>query len=162
MAPPSNQQFPEEHGLLGSYRLERSIELKIDGNMPTYWGDQLRLLEVFQNLIENAAKFMGDQPSLCIEISAELNGEMIVCKVKDNGIGIDPVYHARIFNLFERLNPKIDGTGIGMALVKRIIEAHGGAITVESNGDQQGSSFIFTLPEKPFDDANSQNSVTVQ
>jgi len=141
---------------------ERGIELKIDGNMPTYWGDQLRLLEVFQNLIENAVKFMGDQPSPCIEISAELNGEMIVCKVKDNGIGIDPVYHDRIFNLFERLNPKIDGTGIGMALVKRIIEAHGGIITVESNGNQQGSSFIFTLPEKPFDDANIQNSVTVQ
>lgn len=141
---------------------ERGIELKIDGNMPTYWGDQLRLLEVFQNLIENAAKFMGDQPSPCIEISAELNEEMIVCKVKDNGIGIDPVYHDRIFNLFERLNPKIDGTGIGMALVKRIIEAHGGIITVESNGNQQGSSFIFTLPEKPFDDANIQNSVTVQ
>ena len=141
---------------------ERGIELKIDGNMPTYWGDQLRLLEVFQNLIENAVKFMGDQPSPCIEISAELNGEMIVCKVKDNGIGIDPVYHDRIFNLFERLNPKIDGTGIGMTLVKRIIEAHGGIITVESNGNQQGSSFIFTLPEKPFDDANIQNSVTVQ
>lgn len=141
---------------------ERGVDLKIDDNMPTYWGDQLRLLEVFQNLIENAVKFMGDQPSPCIEISAALNGEMIVCRVRDNGIGIDPVYHDRIFNLFERLNPKIDGTGIGMALVKRIIEAHGGAITVESNGDLQGSSFIFTLPGKPFDDANSQNSVTVQ
>jgi PAS domain S-box-containing protein len=141
---------------------ERGVDLKIEGNMPTYCGDQLRLLEVFQNLIENAVKFMGDQPSPRIEISAALNGEMIVCKVKDNGIGIDPVYHDRIFNLFERLDPKIDGTGIGMALVKRIIEAHGGAITVESNGNQQGSSFIFTLPGKPFDDGNSQNSVTVQ
>lgn len=141
---------------------ERSVDLKIDDNMPTYWGDQLRLLEVFQNLIENAVKFMGDQPSPCIEVSAALNGEMIVCRVRDNGIGIDPAYHDRIFNLFERLNPEIDGTGIGMALVKRIIEAHGGAITVESNGDLQGCSFIFTLPEKPFDDANSQNSVRVQ
>lgn len=140
---------------------EAGIELKIYDDMPTYWGDSLRLLEVFQNLIENAVKFMGDQPSPCIEISAQTNGEMIICNVKDNGIGIEPVYHDRIFNLFERLDPKVEGTGIGMTLVKRIIEAHGGTITVESDGDQQGCSIVFTLPEKPINEINAPNQVAV-
>ncbi len=142
--------------------IARGVELRINDDMPDYWGDRIRLLEVFQNLIENAVKFMGDQPSPCIEISAEANGEMIQCKVKDNGIGIEPVYHDRIFNLFERLDLNIEGTGIGMALVKRIIEAHAGTITVESNGDQQGSCFLFTLPGKPIDEVMNQNLSAIQ
>lgn len=137
------------------------VELVIDDNMPTYWGDPLRLLEVFQNLIENAIKFMGDQPSPRIEISARSKGEMIECKVRDNGMGIEPAYHDRVFNLFERLDPQIEGTGIGMALVKRIIEAHEGEIRVESDGLEQGCSIVFTLPIKSMDEvgAISQESV---
>lgn len=127
----------------------RGIELEIDDNMPQYWGDRLRLLEVFQNLLENSIKFMGDQPEPRIKISALEDDNEVICKVQDNGIGIDPRYHDRIFNLFERLNPEIDGTGIGMSLVYRIVEAHGGAIHVESAGDKQGCTIVFTLPVKP-------------
>jgi len=127
----------------------RGVELDIDTDMPRFWGDRLRLLEVFQNLIENSIKFMGDQPVPRIRISAVQNDSDVICRVEDNGIGIDPKYHDRIFNLFERLNPEIDGTGIGMSLVQRIIEAHGGSIVVESAGDQQGCSIMFTLPVKP-------------
>lgn len=64
-------------------------------------------------------------------------------------MGIDPRYHDRIFNLFERLNPEIEGTGIGMSLVHRIIKAHGGTIGVESVGEQQGCTIVFSLPVKP-------------
>jgi signal transduction histidine kinase len=124
----------------------RGVELEIEKDMPQYWGDRLRLLEVFQNLLENAIKFMGDQAEPRIRISAVENGDAVVCRVEDNGIGIDPRYHDRIFNLFERLNPEIDGSGIGMSLVHRIIEAHGGTIEVESAGEQQGSAIVFTLP----------------
>ena len=138
---------------------ERGIEIVRTDNMPDYWGDRLRLLEVFQNLIENAVKFMGDQPAPRIEISATENGDKIVCEIHDNGIGIDPEYHERIFDLFERLNPEIDGTGIGMTLVRRIIEAHGGEIGIESEGNRQGTSFIFTLPVKPAKQATAQKSV---
>jgi signal transduction histidine kinase len=127
----------------------RGIELEIDDDMPQYWGDSLRLLEVFQNLLENAIKFMGDQPTPRIRISAVKNDSEVICKVQDNGIGIDPRYHDRIFNLFERLNPEIEGTGIGMSLVHRIIKAHGGTISVESVGEQQGCTIVFSLPVKP-------------
>ena len=127
----------------------RGIELEVDDDMPQYWGDSLRLLEVFQNLLENAIKFMGDQPAPRIRISAVQNDTEVICKVEDNGIGIDPRYHDRIFNLFERLNPEIEGTGIGMSLVHRIIKAHGGTISVESAGEQQGCTIVFSLPVKP-------------
>ena len=139
----------------------RGIELKIDDDMPACWCDTLRLVEVFQNLLENAVKFMGDQPSPRIEISAESDGETITCRVADNGIGIDPTYHDRIFNLFERLDPQIEGTGIGMTLVKRIIEAHGGTIKVESDGETTGCVIVFTLPAKPVDNLNGLEQVAV-
>ena len=119
--------------------------------MPQYWGDSLRLLEVFQNLIENSIKFMGEQSSPRIAIDARTNGEMIECTIEDNGIGIDSAYHDRIFNLFERLDPQIEGSGIGMALVKRIVEAHGGVIQVESAGERCGSRVVFTLPRQPIE-----------
>jgi signal transduction histidine kinase len=135
--------------ILREKMVARGIELEIDDDMPQYWGDSLRLLEVFQNLLENAIKFMGDQPAPRIKISAVQNDTEVICKVEDNGIGIDPRYHDRIFNLFERLNPEIEGTGIGMSLVHRIIKAHGGTISVESAGEQQGCTIVFTLPVKP-------------
>jgi signal transduction histidine kinase len=132
---------------------QRGITIVIKQNMPVFWGDQLRLSEVFQNLVENAVKFMGDQPAPRIEVSARVDNDMLVCAVKDNGIGIDPQYHDRVFNLFERLNPEIDGTGIGMPLAKRIIEAHGGTIEIESEGAQTGCTIIFTLPVQPDNEA---------
>lgn len=127
----------------------RGVALEIADDMPRYWGDTLRLLEVFQNLIENAIKFMGDEPSPRIEISAQSLGDAIECTVRDNGIGIEPAYHERVFNLFERLDPRIEGTGIGMALVKRIVEAHEGEIRIESDGGNRGCSVVFTLPKQP-------------
>ena len=89
---------------------------------------------------------MGSQTAPKIRIGASKQDEFIVCSVEDNGIGIDPEYHDRIFKLFERLDQNIDGTGIGMALVQRIIQAHGGKIRVESKGDNSGSRFVFTIP----------------
>ena len=125
---------------------DRGIKLEIDEAMPPYWGDPVRLQEVFQNLVENAIKFMGQQASPLIEIRAMQQGDEIICSVRDNGIGIEPQYHDRVFNLFERLNKNVEGTGIGMSLVQRIIQAHGGEIRVESAGQHKGCTFIFTLP----------------
>lgn len=125
---------------------ERGIEFVIADNMPTVFGDPGRLYEVFQNLIDNAIKFMGDQSNPRIEIGAVTNDDEIRCFIRDNGIGISPDYHQRVFDLFDRLDLKIDGTGIGLALVKRIIEVHGGRIWVESEGEGHGSTFWFTFP----------------
>jgi PAS domain S-box-containing protein len=109
--------------------------------------DRIRMAEVFQNLIENASKFMGSQKEPHIEIGVERRGAETSFFVRDNGIGIDPRYQSKLFNLFEKLDPKVEGTGIGLSLVKRIVELHGGRIWVESAGAGQGACFHFTLPD---------------
>jgi len=124
---------------------DRGVDLQIAPDMPRVSGDPGRLLEVFQNLIDNSIKFMGDQEKPRIEIGAECENGQVHCWVRDNGSGIEPMYHERVFDLFDRLDTKIDGTGIGLALVKRIIEVHGGRIWVESAGEGHGSVFHFEL-----------------
>jgi signal transduction histidine kinase len=124
----------------------QGIDLQIAADMPQVYGDPGRLLEVFQNLIDNSTKFMGEQKHPCIEIGAERDNGQVHCFVRDNGLGIAPEYHARVFDLFDRLDTRVDGSGVGLALVKRIVEVHGGRIWIESAGEGQGSSFHFTLP----------------
>jgi PAS domain S-box-containing protein len=124
------------------------VRVSVDENLPQVYGDGPRLLEVWQNLIDNAAKFMGDQPDPHIEIGHEGEAEdgSAILFVRDNGIGIDPIFKDRIFGLFDKLDPRTDGTGIGLALVKRIVELHGGRIWVESELGK-GATFYFTLPQ---------------
>jgi PAS domain S-box-containing protein len=129
------------HGQLDS----RGVTVQTQSNLPIVHGDRQRLIEVLQNLLDNAAKYMGSQknPLIVIGQQEEENGNPIYF-VKDNGIGIAPEYHERIFGLFNKLDATTEGTGIGLALVKRIIEVHGGRIWVESERGQ-GSTFYFTL-----------------
>ena len=121
------------------------VEVEIAPDLPVVAGDRVRLLEVFQNLLANATKFMGSQsaPRIVVGVRRE-DGEQIMY-VSDNGIGIEECYQEQIFGLFERLDGKVDGTGVGLALVKRIVELHGGRIWVESPGKGHGSTFCFTL-----------------
>lgn len=136
-----NEAMRTVHGQLES----GGITVQIHPNLPHVNGDRPRLTEVLQNLLDNAAKFMGDQPDPRIEIGVIGNQEgKPVFFVKDNGIGIAPEYHDRIFGLFNRLDSQIEGTGIGLALVKRIIELHDGRIWVESELGK-GSTFFFTI-----------------
>jgi PAS domain S-box-containing protein len=109
-------------------------------------GDRPRLMEIWQNLVENACKFMGNQPKPRVEIGVEKRGSETVFFVRDNGMGIDPRYQAKVFGLFEKLDPKGEGTGMGLTLVKRIVEMHKGRIWVESPWLGQGANFLFTLP----------------
>jgi signal transduction histidine kinase len=127
-------------------RLEqRSIQVEISPNLPVVYGDRVRLLEVLQNLLDNAVKYMGDQSQPQIEIGSRRDDSGSVCYVRDNGIGIEPRYHEKIFRLFDQLDQNVDGSGIGLALVKRIVEVHGGRVWVESEGLGQGSTFCFTI-----------------
>ena len=116
-------------------------------NMPTVKADEGQLLQLFQNLIENAIKFRSDKPP-AIHVSAERGEGEWVFSVKDNGIGIDPKYQNRLFVVFQRLHSvaKYPGTGIGLALCKRIVERLGGRIWVESELGK-GSTFRFTIPD---------------
>jgi signal transduction histidine kinase len=126
--------------------VELGAEIVVE-DMPEMNVDRMRLTEVYQNLVENALKFMGDQSSPRIDIgSTELNGQHCFY-VRDNGIGIAPEYHDLVFGLFERLNVDIEGTGVGLALVKRIIDVHGGNVWVESKGGGEGTTLFFTLSE---------------
>ncbi|MFH0880215.1 MAG: PAS domain S-box protein [Lentisphaerota bacterium] len=109
------------------------------------YGDVPRLEELYQNLIDNSVKFMGDQPDPRIELGAQQEGAKIILFVRDNGGGIDPRCQKRLFGLFEKLDKNTEGIGMGLAIVKRIIEVHGGEIRVESEGLGKGTTFWFTL-----------------
>ncbi|MEM7018442.1 MAG: ATP-binding protein, partial [Pseudomonadota bacterium] len=137
----------EAVALVAGLTEQYQVEVNVAEEFPSAFGDSPRLREVLQNLIENAVKFMGDQPLPCIEIGVRTATTPPIYYVCDNGMGIQPAYQERIFNLFERLKPEeSEGTGIGLALVKRIIEIHDGKIWVESKGIGHGSTFCFTLP----------------
>ncbi len=120
--------------------------------LPIVMADEVQLERVFQNLIGNAIKFHGPEPPRIHISASEMTDEATGRKfwrlaVRDNGIGIDPRFHERIFRIFQRLHSrgKYEGTGIGLAVCKRVIERHGGHIWVESELGK-GSTFYFTLP----------------
>jgi len=142
---PFNDIVREALGVVEGRLDNLHVEVETDENLPTIFGDRTRLVEVVQNLVDNAAKFMGDQPSPKIKIGSKLVNETPIFFIEDNGIGIEPEQHERIFGLFNKLDTNTEGTGIGLALVKRIIEVHGGSIWVESEGQGKGSTFYFTL-----------------
>ncbi len=139
----------EAAGLLDSPLKNHCVTLVIHDNLPQISGDHQRLLQVMTNLLENATKFLGDQEVPRAEVGVRHEDTGPVFFVRDNGMGIRKEDQPKIFGLFERLNPDIPGTGIGLATVKRIIEAHGGKIWVESEGVGKGTTFCFTLPGVP-------------
>ena len=127
----------------------RRIQVEVDSEMPPVFGDRLQLTEVLQNLLDNAARFVGDQPNPRIEIGWRRDGNESVFFVRDNGIGIEPRYQEQVFGLFQRLDHRHEGTGVGLTIVKRVVEAHGGRVWVESEGQGTGTAFCFTLPAPP-------------
>ena len=136
---------------------EQRVTVDVPDDLPVLYGDAARLREVVENLLDNAIKFAGNRPCPRVEIQIRPdNNRHIIC-VKDNGIGIEGQYHEKIFQLFERLEHAVEGTGIGLTIVKRIVEIHGGQIWVESDGVGQGSAFCFALPKRKesFPDAES-------
>ncbi len=132
---------------------ERGVEVHISSALPVASGDRRRLMQLLQNLIDNAVKFMGEESEPRIEIGIVHDGERsaqeAVCFVKDNGSGIAPEYQDQVFGLFNKLDAEAEGAGMGLALVKRIVEVHGGRIWLESEGEGQGCTFFFTLPARP-------------
>jgi signal transduction histidine kinase len=113
--------------------------------MPTVIGDRVQLIQVLQNLIGNAIVYRGDAPPR-IQVDASRNGDFWEFTVRDNGIGIAPEHHQQIFEIFKRLHPRDEypGTGIGLAICKKIVQRHGGEIGVDSRPGC-GSIFRFTL-----------------
>lgn len=120
--------------------------LHLPSNLPNITGDRARIFEIFLNLIENSIKYRDPQRKLEITVGILEDSSTPTFFVKDNGIGISPHYHDTIFGLFNQLDQRFDGSGIGLAMVKRIVEYHGGAISVYSEGVGHGTTFTFSLP----------------
>ena len=117
-------------------------------DLPDVVADSTQLGQMFQNLVANAIKYHGDEPPR-VHVTGKRQGQEWLFTVRDNGIGIDPQYHQRIFVIFQRLHARetYPGTGIGLAICKKIVERHGGRIWVESELDR-GATFCFTLPDR--------------
>jgi len=124
---------------------EKNAEITHDETLPLVYGDSIQLTSLFQNLIGNAIKFSQEQPK--VRISSKIEGNRAVFAIRDNGIGMDKKDIDKIFAVFHRLHgkSKYPGTGIGLAICKKIVERHGGRIWVESEPGK-GSTFYFTLP----------------
>jgi len=140
--------------LLGSARRdlqfaleEKKVDLRIQPDLPTITCDEVRIKQVFTNLISNAIKF-NDKQQPVVEIACHEDETAYTFSVRDNGIGIDKRYHEKIFGIFQRLGPRegYEGTGAGLTICRKIVEAHGGKIWVESKVGE-GSTFSFTIPK---------------
>jgi signal transduction histidine kinase len=126
---------------------ETGTTVEVDGRLPVVYGDPTLLGLVLQNLISNAIKFRADEPPH-VRVSAHRVANVWEFAVADNGIGIEPEYADRIFIIFQRLHARdaYDGTGIGLAMCRKVIEHHGGHIWLQSSDNGHGSTFRFTLP----------------
>jgi len=150
--PPEDVDFGElareAVNMVAGRQVESGAQVEIAPAMPVVYADRPRVREVLENLLDNAIKYIGDNSDPRVKIGYWRDGEKVVFYVKDNGMGIDPRYHERIFGLFNKLDQKTEGLGIGLAIAKRIVEVHGGRIWVESEGVGKGTTVCFTLPER--------------
>lgn len=120
------------------------------GSLPEIYGDHTQLMQLFRNLIENSIKFQSKAPPV-IRIEAKNSDDFWHFTITDNGIGISEEYHQKIFNMFERLHGRsqYEGSGIGLALCKKVIESHGGGDIGVRSSEGRGAEFYFSLPSKP-------------
>jgi PAS domain S-box-containing protein len=132
--------------LVAGHAVRRGAKIAVTPSPLVLTVDRPRLVEVFQNLLDNAIKFLGDRPDPRIDVGFERQGADTILFVRDNGQGIAPENLERVFGLFQRFDTHTEGAGLGLALVRRIVESHGGRIWAESEGLGKGATFRFTLP----------------
>ena len=127
--------------------IEENQAIITNKDLPTVRADASQLVLVFQNLLANAIKFRGQDLPI-VHVSAQDREREWLFSVQDNGIGIEPQYAERVFVIFQRLHTRVEypGTGIGLAVCRRVVERHGGKIWFESEPGK-GSTFFFTLPK---------------
>jgi signal transduction histidine kinase len=121
------------------------VEMRV-GKLGKARGDRAQIAKLMQILLDNALKFLGATDAPRIELFARRAAGQVICSIRDNGIGIDPRYHEKVFQLFDQLIPEAAGHGVGLAMAQRIVELHGGRIWIESSAPGKGSTFSFALP----------------
>jgi len=126
---------------------DRKAVVRLPETDITLYGDRARLSQLWQNLIENSIKYCPDTVIPVIELGVRQSDGETIYYVMDNGIGIDPQYHGKVFGIFDKLDPDSPGAGLGLSLVRRIVEKYGGRIWIESDGNGNGTCFLFTLPQ---------------
>ncbi len=137
--------------LLSNWRnqmAKRNINASIEGRLPEFEGNQSRVLQVFENLISNAVKYLPDDGNGEIFIGGTSNEEIVRIFVKDNGSGIPEKYHEKVFGLFQRLQTSAQGTGIGLSIVQKVMKFHQGKVWIDSKGDGSGCTFWLEFPVK--------------
>jgi len=148
------------NALVGSVREELVVEeirgrtsIKVSA-LPSIYGDQSLIRQVWINLIANAIKYSRNKPNTLVEISAATKDDFVVYAIKDNGVGFDMQYYDKLFGVFQRLhsNEEFEGTGIGLAIVKRIVHRHSGTVWAESKPNE-GTCFYFSLLKEPLNEA---------
>ena len=146
-AVPAAELVQEALRLVHGRRTAGRVRVEVAASLPVVFGDRARLVQVFQNLLDNAMKFAGDaaEPLVTVEARPPVEGKAVLA-VRDNGIGIEPRHRDRVFDLFEKLDPRAEGSGVGLALVKRVVESHGGRVWLESEGRGAGTTACVTLP----------------
>jgi signal transduction histidine kinase len=131
---------------------EKKIRVELEGEFPRLYVVTWYIERVFTNLVDNAIKYMGDQASPKIVVGVQERTDHYTFFVRDNGIGIPREFHERIFAIFQRVKTteteKVEGSGLGLAFVKKIVELSGGTVWVESAGKGKGATFYFTLPKQ--------------
>lgn len=154
----SRASLDEALGFLGPLIDETQAQVSLSGEWPQVFASRDELTRLFQNLIGNAIKFREAQQAALVEIDSSVQGETWRVSVRDHGVGIDPKQMGRLFQFFSRLQSRerFKGTGMGLALCRRIVEHHAGRIWVESEGEGKGSTFIFELPLLPEAKKNEQ------
>jgi light-regulated signal transduction histidine kinase (bacteriophytochrome) len=136
--------------ILGPAITESGARIVLPDELPELYASENETVRLFQNLLGNSIKFRAAERTPEIVVSCVPSGRFWQFGITDNGIGIDPQYFDKLFRIFQRLHPRerYDGTGIGLAICKRIVERHGGRIWLNSTPDQ-GTTFYFTLPALP-------------
>lgn len=128
---------------------EKKVQMIIPDDLPVVYSNKTNVYQIFSNLINNAVKFIGDESDPKIELNCKKTGDYYEFGVKDNGVGIDKQFHQRIFGMFQRLDDSTEGTGVGLAIVKRLVELEGGVVRLESEVGK-GTTFYVTIPGRKY------------
>jgi PAS domain S-box-containing protein len=147
VAVPAEEIVQEALRLVSGDRPEVRSRVRVSGPLPVLFGDRARLVQVFRNLLDNGIKFAAGaaEPLVTVEARPPLDGKAVLA-VRDNGIGIEARHRDRVLDLFEKLDPRAAGSGVGLAVVKRVVESHGGRVWLESEGRGAGTTACVTLP----------------
>lgn len=143
----TNQIVKLSKAMISTRFEEYNVELVVKEALPNIYADRNRIIQVFSNLFDNSIKYRGDQKNPVIEISCKETEKMIIMSISDNGSGIEAKYLDKLFSPFERFHPGVKGTGLGLYMIKQIVNSHGGDISASSQGKGKGSTFTVSLPK---------------